>query len=316
MKSTRAHKKIILTIIIVFISFGAIILLILSNFSFVFSFFQPKDKTTEQTETWQSIWNKDTSRIEKFNIPFGQSSRRVEVYLPKDYDTNIQTTYPTLYLLHGKGGDETDWLNKGEVQKTLDEAIDNNIIEPLVVVLPDGNGSKNHHTQYINAADGSELNEDLIYKDLVELITKKYRTKNDSKFRAIGGNSAGGFGSLNIGLKHQDVFGEVMSFSGYGHLLTYSSPSLIQNSKEVIDNNSPLTYISKLKTKNLKIWLTIGSGDSSAFIEDNYKLKKSLDRVDINNQLTVTSGAHDWNFWKSHLGDGLSWLGLQWRDRG
>jgi len=316
MKSTRAHKKIILTIIIVFISFGAIILLILSNFSFVFSFFQPKDKTTEQTETWQSIWNKDTSRIEKFNIPFGQSSRRVEVYLPKDYDTNIQTTYATLYLLHGKGGDETEWLNKGEVQKTLDEAIDNNIIEPLVVVLPDGNGSKNHHTQYINAADGSELNEDLIYKDLVELITKKYRTKNDSKFRAIGGNSAGGFGSLNIGLKHQDVFGEVMSFSGYGHLLTYSSPSLIQNSKEVIDNNSPLTYISKLKTKNLKIWLTIGSDDSSAFIEDNYKLKKSLDRVDINNQLTVTSGAHDWNFWKSHLGDGLSWLGLQWRDRG
>jgi enterochelin esterase-like enzyme len=290
-------------------------LIIWGLFSFGSSFLQSSNNAIQKITSLQLPTDPNKSHIEKFEIPFGKTSRKVRVYLPKDYETNKVETYPTLYLLHGKGGDETDWLDQGDAQKTLDQAIEDGTIPPLIVVFPDGNGSKTHHTQYINAADGSELNEDLIYKDLVQQIDQKYRTKDDANFRAIGGNSAGGFGALNIGLKHQDVFGEIMSFSGYGHLLTYSSPSLIQGSEEVVNSNSPLTYISKLKAHTTTVWMTIGEDDSSAFIEDNMQLKKSLTKANIENEGTIIDGAHDWNFWTKHLPDGLQWLGQKWKSK-
>ncbi len=311
----QRDKKRILVITSIVVSFCVIALLLWTHYSSSSDFLLYPVKTMKRTEIWHSIWNKNGSHIEKFSIPFGQGSRKIEVYLPNGYDPDSRTAYPTLYLLHGKGGNETDWLNQGDAQETLDTAIENKIIEPLIVVFPDGNGSPVHNTQYINSASGSELNEDLIYKDLVRLISQKYRVKDDPRFRAIGGNSAGGFGSINIGLKHQNIFGQIMAFSGYGRLLTYSSPALIQNSQEIIDNNSPLTYISKIKNKDTKVWMTIGSSDYPAFVEDNNNLKKAFDTAAINNQLTITSGGHDWNFWKSQLDDGLNWLGTQWRDQ-
>lgn len=305
------HKKrnrfwIVTTVLISFCVVGLIVWAI-------YSFAKLPKNVIEEISNWRPQTNQNESHIEKFTIPFGKGSRKVRAYIPKDYNEKPNETYPTLYLLHGKGGDETDWLDQGDAAQTLDTAISNGTIPPTIVIFPDGNGSKTHHTQYINAADGSELNEDLIYKDLVHLVDQKYRTKNDPKFRAIGGNSAGGFGALNIGLKHQDVFGQIIVYSGYGHLLTYSSPSLIQGSQEVINNNSPLTYLNKLKTHSASVWMMIGKDDSSAFIEDNIQLDKALDKANISNQVTFTEGAHDWNFWKNHLNEGLVWLGTQWR---
>ncbi len=305
---TKRNNFWIITILASLVSIG---LIVWGLVSFASPFLKTASNAIKQA-TWQSA-DPGKSHIEKFEIPFGQGKRKMRVYIPANYDTEKEKTYPTLYLLHGKGGDETDWLEQGDAQKTLDTAIENGAIEPLIVIFPDGNGSKTHHTQYINSADGSELNEDLIYKDLVHLIDTKYRTKEDSKFRAIGGNSAGGFGALNIGLKHQDVFGEIMSFSGYGHLLTYSSPSLIQGSQKVIASNSPLTYLSSIKQHAVSIWMTIGKSDSSAFIEDHIQLEKALDKVHIENTITFVDGAHDWNFWTSYLPEGLEWLGEKWK---
>lgn len=290
---------------------GVITLAVWGIFSYAASFLQTPKEIIDQVKNWKPS-DQSGSHIEKFEIPFGDISRKVRVYIPKEYSEDATKTFPTFYLLHGKGGDETDWLDQGDAQQTLDAAIEDGTIPPVIVVFPDGNGSKTHHTQYINSADGNELNEDLIYKDLVALIGKKYRTIDDPKFRAIGGNSAGGFGALNIGLKHQDVFGEIMSFSGYGHLLTYSSPSLIQGSKKVIDSNSPLTYLSDLKNHSVLVWMTIGKSDSSAFIEDHIQLEKALNKAHIENDITFVDGAHDWDFWKSHLKEGLSWLGTNW----
>jgi enterochelin esterase-like enzyme len=43
------------------------------------------------------------------------------VYLPPNYDKSTQK-YPVLYLLHGHGDSEITWVQRGEIQKTLDRA--------------------------------------------------------------------------------------------------------------------------------------------------------------------------------------------------
>src|SRR5690349_21115598 len=46
------------------------------------------------------------------------SKRRALIYTPPGYDKKIKL--PVLYLLHGIGGDEKEWLNGGNPQVILD----------------------------------------------------------------------------------------------------------------------------------------------------------------------------------------------------
>ncbi len=47
-----------------------------------------------------------------------------------------------LYLLHGIGGDEFEWLNNGHPQVILDNLYAKKKIEPMIVVLPNGRAMK------------------------------------------------------------------------------------------------------------------------------------------------------------------------------
>jgi pimeloyl-ACP methyl ester carboxylesterase len=55
--------------------------------------------------------------------------------------------------------------------------------------------------------------EDFVVHDLVEYIDDNYRTLPRAGSRGIAGHSMGGFGALNIAMKHPDVFSAVYSIS-------------------------------------------------------------------------------------------------------
>ena len=69
------------------------------------------------------------------------TERRLSVYTPPFYDKNIQS-YPVLYLLHGSGGDENAWLELGRTARIMDNLIAEGKIQPMLVVMPNGNPSK------------------------------------------------------------------------------------------------------------------------------------------------------------------------------
>ena len=64
---------------------------------------------------------------------------QVALYLPDGYKESTQR-YPTLPLLHGAGGNERDWVDKGSVLLTMDAMVKRRLIHPMVVVMP-GDGS-------------------------------------------------------------------------------------------------------------------------------------------------------------------------------
>src|SRR5437868_1289515 len=81
------------------------------------------------------------SDILKHNVKYA-------IYLPADYETSNRT-YPVVYLLHGYGDDQTGWLQFGEVNRYADKAIAEGKIPPMIIVMPDAQG-----TFYINSYDG------------------------------------------------------------------------------------------------------------------------------------------------------------------
>ena len=62
--------------------------------------------------------------IETKTITSSVLGRNVEyaVYLPADYETS-ERFYPVVYLLHGLSGDNTQWLQRGEINRYVDNAI-------------------------------------------------------------------------------------------------------------------------------------------------------------------------------------------------
>src|SRR3954454_1114390 len=57
------------------------------------------------------------------------------VYLPDGYETG-RLRYPVLYLLHGNGADQNEWVAKGMVHRTVDALIADGEIPPCLVVMP------------------------------------------------------------------------------------------------------------------------------------------------------------------------------------
>lgn len=68
------------------------------------------------------------------------------IYLPDGYQTTSQA-YPVIYLLHGSGGSETDWLTYGDVANIADRLIREGLLLPTIIVMP-----SDYKTRYTPAA--------------------------------------------------------------------------------------------------------------------------------------------------------------------
>ncbi len=213
--------------------------------------------------------------------------RTTLVYTPPGY--SAEKSYPVLYLLHGIGGDEFEWLNNGHPEVILDNLYADGKVEPMIVVLPNGRAMKDDRaTGNIYGADKVEafanFENDLL-KDLIPFIENKYPVIADREHRAIAGLSMGGGQSLNFGLGNLDVFAWVGGFS--------SAPNTKQP-QELIPN--PEVAKEKLKL------LFISCGDKDGLISFS---KRTHDYLTENNiahyYYVIPEGQHDFKVWKDSL---------------
>ncbi len=71
--------------------------------------------------------------------------RKMKVYTPPGY--SAEKKYPVLYLLHGIGGDETEWQRFCTPGVILDNLIADGKAVPMIVVMPNGRAQKNDRAE-------------------------------------------------------------------------------------------------------------------------------------------------------------------------
>ncbi len=162
---------------------------------------------------------------EREGVPHGQlemisyesksvgTTRKMQVYTPPGYSK--EKKYPVLYLLHGIGGDETEWQRFARPNVVLDNLIAEGKITPMIVVMPNGRAQKNDRPEgniYAAAPAFAAFEQDLL-KDVIPTIEAQYSVQADREHRALAGLSMGGGQSLNFGLAHLDTFAWVGGFS-------------------------------------------------------------------------------------------------------
>ena len=132
------------------------------------------------------------------------AKRRLKVYTPPGYQKSERL--PVLYLLHGIGGNEDEWLRGGSADRVLDELYaQKKLTVRMLVVLPNGRSSA--EPQPANPFDGNPMVtfarfEQELLTDVIPFIEKNFATLPGGEIRAIGGVSMGGGQWLNLELAH------------------------------------------------------------------------------------------------------------------
>jgi len=214
------------------------------------------------------------------------TQRRTLIYTPPGFSKKKK--YPVLYLLHGIGGDEKEWLNGGHPQVILDNLYAQGRLEPMIVVLPNGRAMKDDRaTGNIMAPDKVQafatFERDLL-DDLIPYIEKKFPVYTDREHRAIAGLSMGGGQSLNFGLGNLDKFAWIGGFS--------SAPNTKRPEELVPDAE---------RAKKMIKLLWISCGDADGLIGFSRRTHEYLVAHDVPHIYYIEPGVHDFKVWKNGL---------------
>lgn len=256
------------------------------------------------------------SRLLKQDVHFS-------VCLPEEY-YDTKKSYPVVYLLHGLGDDETSWLEYGQISQYADKSVESDETVPMIFVMPEA-----FRTYYVNDFKGSFLYQDMFVVELVPYIDSLFRTKADRQHRALMGYSMGGFGALNLHLKHPDVFGTAVPLSisvrtdeqymtedasgwddQWGRL--FGEPGFKGKDRitEYYKQNSPfyiLPLMPAAEIKKLNIYIDNGDKEQT-LCRSNEELHILLRNLNISHEFRVRDGGHSFQYWCSALPNALRFI--------
>lgn len=236
------------------------------------------------------------------------------IYLPDGYARSGQR-FPVLYLLHGAGGDETDWDRQAHIRELADALIAKGDIPPSIIVMPgcptcwwvDGRQDKA---------------ETAFWNELVPGIDQAYRTIARREGRFLAGVSAGGFGAVRFALKYPDRVGAVAALSPAVYSETppadsaarrqppFTTPDGRFSETAWTTKNYPALLPAYFNgTQRVPMYLVSGDDDRLGIAFEAALLHKRLSARNPNQaELRIVDGEHSWKLWSRVLPEAMTYI--------
>ncbi|MGE0400615.1 MAG: alpha/beta hydrolase [Kofleriaceae bacterium] len=274
----------------------------------------------------------------------------VVVYLPAGYASEPSKRWPVFYYLHGLTGTETGWVDGLLLDNAADE-----LKLGAIVVMPDGDNS--FYADSVTPLDydacmrdGTGLfvpdapkkstcvrntrYEQYVVNDLIPWVDATYRTIATKQGRAIAGLSMGGFGALQLAMRHPDLFAATASHSGVDALLYLGPDPYVAGKVQLGDDPSkaprdpfsqwivgifgsdivnwrahdPASLVEKLEPGALAIYLDCGTEDDFRLHNGAQYLHDLLLAKKIDHAWYLGPGRHDGAFWRARVPHSLTFL--------
>lgn len=216
---------------------------------------------------------------------------------------------PVLFLLHGGGGAESDWLRFSRIEELAEK-------KGLIVVCPTGQNSS-----YANMAFGPRWF-DFLTQELYDFVHDVFPASVKYEDNFIAGLSMGGHGALKAALRCPEKYSRAASMSGAAiivqeyvedkfHAELDGFPVFGAKDKAIGGKDDLFALAGHLKQsgKDLpKFYSACGIQDFT--YEGNIKLRDHM--IELGYDLTWAEGpgAHTWDFWNTYIEKVLDWLPL------
>jgi enterochelin esterase-like enzyme len=217
-----------------------------------------------------------------------QTERQMQVYTPPGYNHDNRR-YPVLYLLHGAGGNDTDWIVNMRANYIMDNLITQDKVVPMIVVVPDGNVG----TYPNNGPITADMYPQELLGSIVPAIEQNYRVAPGPQNRAIAGLSEGGRRTLDTLFLNPGAFAYVGIFSGFWF------PGFRD---DLVQNHSDLLTDPAVNKKTKLFWITVGGPEDTGYIRTHDGLAL-LDQYGVKYTFVQGTGGHVWGVWRHNLYD-------------
>lgn len=237
------------------------------------------------------------------------------VYLPDGYQQGAH--YPVTYILHGAGGNDTEWANGG-IEQTMDGMINRGDVRPAVVVMPTTGGGTWWVDGAVDKADTAFMQE------LIPYVEHKYKVASDRASRSIGGQSMGGYGALHYALKYPDKFcaAAILSPAIYDPLPPPTSASRLTTQFMLNGkfddalwkslNYPALLPAYKQGAARVPMWIVSGDHDHLGIAVESAKLYWKLYQIQPKQvELRIIDGDHEWLTFREAFPDALRYVEKQ-----
>ncbi len=223
----------------------------------------------------------------KFKSENFKEDRRVRIYTPHEY-SKVNKPYGFLVL---SDGDE--YINLLSAVHVLDNLIADKKIPPIVTIFIDSTETRREELRC------SDTFGDIIVKELIPWVRDNYNISNKSEEAIIGGLSLGGLTATYLGLKHSEVFGNVLSQSGSHWYI----PEGVESDESNCWMSTQFQEIDKLP---LKFYLNVGVLETKeSMIDTNINLRDVLISKGYTVDFEEFKSGHDYLSWGETLANGL-----------
>ena len=227
--------------------------------------------------------------VNYFSHPIGMQSAMI-VILPDG-----PGPFPVVYQLHGQSDDHTGWLRWTTIERHAAR------LGIAIVLL---NGARSF---YCDTPGTNRLWEQHILKS-VEFVDQTFHTIIAAKHRGIGGLSMGGYGAMKTALAHPEIFGSCVSHSGAVDMAQWMATDNEPDLRDIWPSGRLPAHddIRKLLAKpGKKPAMYIDCGSEDYLLAQNHTIKADLVKREIPHIYLEYPGAHTWDYWQAHVGEGL-----------
>ncbi|MGD8759403.1 MAG: alpha/beta hydrolase-fold protein [Anaerolineales bacterium] len=211
---------------------------------------------------------------------FSRATRYI-IYFPPCYAESPEASYPTIYLLHGIGYSENQWIEMG-IAEIADALIASGQLPPLMIVMP--------------AWDNRTEIEGNIVDGMVPLIEEITRAQPGRDWRAVGGISRGGGWGFRIALKYPE---------------TFASAGLHSPAFSILEMFALGSWIEPLSPDLIpRVWIDIGEEDPLLSIAR--QIAQTLDDQGVPYTWRQGPGSHNAEYWQPRLEEYMRWYAEPW----
>jgi enterochelin esterase-like enzyme len=234
--------------------------------------------------------------------------RSSAVYLPPGYTPT--RAYPVIYLLHGMRGSPSSLWNALRLATVADGLISSGQATPFIGVIPVAGPTVNP-----DSGEWAGIWESYVVGDVVPWVDAHLPTQATAGGRALEGLCAGGYGAVDIGLRHPGMFGTLGSWEGYFAPVFRDGPFVHATAADLAAHDPSLLVkrdAARLAQSGVRFYISAGADHARIRRSWSVAFGQQLQTLRLPHQLWLQPPSQG-HFWRATLPSALTYAAAGFR---